>query len=63
MEFRRIGEVLEYNKDAYQGSAIVQKAQNLLGKIPTYSELTDEKVDELIKLINEEFLEETDAWL
>ncbi len=63
LEFRRIGEVLEHNKDAYQGSAIVQKAQNLLGKISTYSELTDEKVDELIKLIKEEFLEETDAWL
>lgn len=61
LEFRGIGEVLEHNKDAYQGSAIVQKAQNLLGKISTYSELTDEKVDELIKLIKEEFLEETDA--
>ena len=57
LEFRRIGEVLEHNKDAYRGSVIVQKAQNLLEKIPTYRELTNEKVDELIKLINDEFLE------
>lgn len=57
-ELRRIGEVLELNKGAYGGAMIVEQAQNLLNKIPTdYKELTNEKIDELIEIIQKDVLE------
>ena len=57
---RRIGNELELNKDAYKGSLIVEKTQNLLNKITSYKELTDEKIDELIDIIKKEVLENRD---
>ena len=60
VEMRRIGEELELNKGAYDGSLIVEKTQNLLNKITSYRELTDEKIDELIDIIKKEVLENRD---
>ena len=57
VEMRRIGEELELNKGAYDGSLIVEKTQNLLNKITSYRELTDEKIDELIDIIKKDVLE------
>ena len=54
VEMRRIGKELELNKGAYEGSLIVEKTQNLLNKITSYRELTDEKIDELIDIIKQE---------
>ena len=60
VEMRRIGKELELNKGAYEGSLIVEKTQNLLNKITSYRELTDEKIDELIDIIKKEVLEDRD---
>ena len=60
LEMRRIGKELELNKGAYEGSLIVEKTQNLLNKITSYRELTDEKIDELIDIIKQEVLENRD---
>lgn len=60
VEMRRIGKELELNKGAYEGSLIVEKTQNLLNKITSYRELTDEKIDELIDIIKQEVLEDRD---
>ncbi len=60
VEMRRIGKELELNKGAYEGSLIVEKTQNLLNKITSYRELTDEKIDELIDIIKQEVLENRD---
>ncbi|MBS6536723.1 MAG: hypothetical protein KH363_04160 [Streptococcus parasanguinis] len=60
VEMRRIGKELELNKGAYEGSLIVEKTQNLLNKITSYRELTDEKIDELIDIIKQEILENRD---
>ncbi|MEZ7606454.1 hypothetical protein [Streptococcus sp. 27098_8_113] len=60
LEMRRIGKELELNKGAYEGSLIVENTQNLLNKITSYRELTDEKIDELIDIIKKEVLENRD---
>ena len=60
---RRIGKELELNKGAYEGSLIVENTQNLLNKITSYRELTDEKINELIDIIKQEVLENRDEWL
>ena len=60
VEMRRSGKELELNKGAYEGSLIVEKTQNLLNKITSYRELTDEKIDELIDIIKQEILENRD---
>ena len=48
------------NKGAYEGSLIVENTQNLLNKITSYRELTDEKINELIDIIKQEVLENRD---
>lgn len=63
LEMRRIGKELELNKGAYEGSLIVENTQNLLNKITSYRELTDEKINELIDIIKQEVLENRDEWL
>lgn len=60
VEMRRIGKELELNKGAYEGSLIVENTQNLLNKITSYRELTDEKINELIDIIKQEGLENRD---
>ena len=60
LEMRRIGKELELNKGAYEGSLIVENTQNLLNKITSYRELTDEKINELIDIIKQEVLENRD---
>lgn len=60
VEMRRIGKELELNKGAYEGSLIVENTQNLLNKITSYRELTDEKINELIDIIKQEVLENRD---
>lgn len=58
--FRATGTILEINQQAYEGSNIVEKVQNLLNKVPTYHELTDKKIDELIEIIKKDILKSDD---
>ena len=50
-EVRNVGRLLAENILSYEDSLIVEKANNLISKIPSYKDLTDEKINELIDLI------------
>ena len=50
-EVRNVGRLLAENILSYEESLIVEKANNLISKIPSYKDLTDEKINELIDLI------------
>lgn len=50
-EERNVGRLLAENILSYEDSLIVEKANNLISKIPSYKDLTDEKINELIDLI------------
>ena len=50
-EVRNVGRLLAENILSYEDSLIVEKANNLISKIPIYKDLTDEKINELIDLI------------
>ncbi|HFN7517827.1 TPA: hypothetical protein ACHGXJ_001410 [Streptococcus pneumoniae] len=50
-EVRNVGQLLSENILSYEDSLIVEKANNLISKIPSYKDLTDEKINELIDLI------------
>lgn len=50
-EVRNVGRLLAENILSYEDSLIDEKANNLISKIPSYKDLTDEKINELIDLI------------
>mgnify|MGYP001014597215 CR=1 FL=1 len=50
-EVRRIAQLLSENSASYEKTLVVEKVNNLINKVPSYKELTDDKIDELIDLI------------
>ncbi len=48
---RNILKMLKNNSEAYKGSLIVEKINELMSGTSSYKDLTDEKIDSLIKLI------------
>ncbi len=50
---RNILRVLKKNSDAYKGSLIVEKINELMLGTSSYKDLTDEKIDSLIELIEQ----------
>ena len=50
-EVRRIAQLLSENSASYEKTRVVEKVNNLINKVPSYKELTDDKIDELIDLI------------
>ncbi|BDD40155.1 hypothetical protein [Streptococcus ruminantium] len=50
-EIRNTGQLLSENSSSYEKTLVVEKVNNLIKKVPSYKELTDEKIDELIDLI------------
>ena len=61
-EVRNVGRLLAENILSYEDSLIVEKANNLISKIPSYKDLTDEKINELIDLIKND-IEDNNVWL
>ncbi|WP_029875982.1 hypothetical protein [Streptococcus equinus] len=51
-----IQEMIE-NKESYKDSLIVEKAHALIDKIPSYKDLTDDKINELIDFVKGELMD------
>lgn len=49
-------DVMKENKETYKDTAIVEQTEALVNKIPSYKELTDEKIDELIDFVKQELM-------
>lgn len=61
-EVRRIAQLLSENSASYEKTLVVEKVNNLINKVPSYKELTDDKIDELIDLIKVD-IERDNGWL
>jgi hypothetical protein fulcA4_13177 len=59
-EVRNVSQLLSENILSYEDSLIVEKANNLISKIPSYRDLTDEKINELIDLIKNDIEADND---
>ncbi|HEM5989303.1 TPA: hypothetical protein U2B37_001428 [Streptococcus suis] len=60
IEIRNINQLLSENSSTYEQTLVVEKVNNLINKVPSYKELTDEKINELIDLIKEDIAKEND---
>lgn len=59
-EVRNISKLLLENSSSYEKTLVVEKVHNLINKVPSYKELTDEKIDELIDIIKKDIEIEND---
>jgi len=59
-EVRRIAQLLSENSASYEKTLVVEKVNNLINKVPSYKELTDEKINELIDLVKKDIEENND---
>lgn len=59
-EVRNISKLLLENSSSYEKTLVVEKVHNLINKVPSYKELTDEKIDELIDIIKKDIEKEND---
>lgn len=59
-QYRNTNLLLSENCTSYESALVVEKIDSLIHKVPSYKELTDEKIDELIDLIKEDIEKEND---